>query len=224
VDWSVHLNPAKCTKESACSNFGRTLIEFNNMTAKERIIDAILEIELVMFITINPQKTGCYQKYPDSFRLHRRAQFLPWSLETLGSYLEDLRDAQDINNNLIRLRYARMQSLIPRQNASPVIDEIVRLKMYWQNEVYQKYPAVMNDARQITKEDKTAVMRSFETLFRGELETYSNRTLELLYADLLNKLQQGVNLSEEVYECLVRDSGYPSLAEAERRFLQHLGQ
>jgi hypothetical protein len=60
------------------------------MTAKDRTIEAILEIELQMFLTVNPEPTSGCQEHPESFKLHRRAQFAPWSEEALGSYLEDL--------------------------------------------------------------------------------------------------------------------------------------
>jgi hypothetical protein len=194
------------------------------MTGKDHIIDAILEIELAMFLTVNPQRTSLCQKYPDSFRLHRRAQFSPWSQVTLESYLDDLRNAQRAGKNLMRLKYARMENLIPVQNTNSIIDDIIRLKISWQKEMFQKYPAIMHDARPLTKEAGSALMTSFETYARGELETYSNRTLELLYADLHMKLEEGVNMSEEVYECMVRDSGYPSLAESERRLQHRLAQ
>lgn len=60
------------------------------MTAKDRTIEAILEIELQMFLTVNPEQASGCQEHPESFKLHRRAQFAPWSEEALGSYLEDL--------------------------------------------------------------------------------------------------------------------------------------
>ncbi len=192
------------------------------MSEKERIIDAILEIELAMFLTVNPQQTNSCQEYPESFKLHRRAQFAPWSMETLGSYLEDLREAQEAGINLMRQKYASMQGLFMHQTPDPLIDEIVRLKINWQKEMFRNYPAVMSGARPLSDEGRSAQMTSFETYARGELATYSNRTLKLLHADMLLKLEQGINLSEEVYEYLVRQSGYPSLAEAERRLKQRL--
>ena len=53
------------------------------MNEKDRIIELILEIELDMFLTVNPEPTSSCQEYPESFNLHRRAQFTPWSLVTL---------------------------------------------------------------------------------------------------------------------------------------------
>lgn len=194
------------------------------MIEKERVIEEIMKIELAMFLTVNSQKTSSCQEYPESFSLHRRAQFAPWSLETLESYLEDLLEAQGAGNNLMRLKYARMQGLVPSRNPDPIIDEIARLQINWQNEMFRKYPTLMGNARPLTDEVEPAQMTSFETYTRAELGTYSSRTLQLLLADLLLKLEKGVNMSEEVYEFLARESGYSSLAEAEQRFPKRLEQ
>jgi hypothetical protein len=193
-----------------------------HMSEKDRIIDAILEIELAMFLTVNPQPTSSCQEYPESFKLHRRAQFAPWSVATLGSYLEDLREAQEAGKNLMRQKYARMQGLFEHPNPIPLLEEIVRLKIDWQKEMFLKYPAVMKGARPLSDAGLSAQMTSFETYAREELATYSNRTLKLLHADLLSKRDQGINMSEEVYDYLVRQSGYPSLAAAECRLKQRL--
>jgi hypothetical protein len=187
------------------------------MTEKDRIIEAILEIELQMFLTVNPEQTSGCQEHPESFKLHRRAQFAPWSEEALGSYLEDLHAAEAHGENLMRRKYARMQGLLPPVESSPVIEEIVRLKMDWQRAMFRDYPAVMAGARPLTAESTRAQMTSFETYARGELETYSERTLGLLHRDLLEIQARGESLSEKVYDCLVRASGYASLKDTEMK-------
>jgi hypothetical protein len=187
------------------------------MTEKDRIIEAILEIELQMFLTVNPEQTSGCQEHPESFKLHRRAQFAPWSEEALGSYLEDLHAAEAHGENLMRRKYARMQGLLPPVESSPVIEEIVRLKMDWQRAMFRDYPAVMAGARPLTAESTRAQITSFETYARGELETYSERTLGLLHRDLLEIQARGESLSEKVYDCLVRASGYASLKDTEMK-------
>ena len=78
----------------------------------------------------------------------------------------------------------------------------------------------MSGARPLTDAGESERMVSFETYARRELETYSGRTLELLHRDMMSIRERGGNWSEEVYEVIVQDSGYPSLAEAERRLLE----
>ena len=186
------------------------------MTERERVTAEILEMELGMFLSVRSERKASCQDYPESFKLHRRAQFSAWSHGTLASYLDDLRRAQEEGDNLMTYKYARMQNLIPRENTNPLIDEIVRIHFGWQEEMFRKFPAFMGGARPISEAAGGSGTTSFETYLKGELESYSDRTLELLHADMAAKLARGVNMSEEVYEYLARESGYSSLAEAER--------
>ena len=59
-------------------------------------------------------------------------------------------------------------------------------------------------------------MLSQEKDLKGELETYSDNTLSLLFRDMTALVKRGVNGSEMVYEALVRELGYGSIEEAER--------
>jgi hypothetical protein len=193
------------------------------MMDKDRTIEEILDIELAMFLSVNSEQTSGCQDHPESFKLHRRVQFSVWSFDTLASYLEDLRRAEASGKNLMRQKYARMQGLIPQAHANPLIDAIVRIKTGWQEEMFRKYPALMRGARPLTDAEEDAAMTSFETYARGELETYSDRTLELLHADMVAKLARRINVSEEVYEFLAQESGYASLQEAERKLGKRRG-
>ncbi len=186
------------------------------MNDRERFIEEILKIELAMFLTINSHKPSSRQEYPEYFKLHRCAQFAPWSAEALASYLNDLQEAQRAGQNLMRLKYARIQGLIDNKIDDPNIDEMIRLTMEWQKEVFRKYPGVMRGGQQLTEEAEAAEMASFKTYARSELGTYSLRTLRLLHSDMILMQNQGGSWSEAIYESLVKGSGYPSLAEAER--------
>lgn len=186
------------------------------MTERDSIIDAIVEIELHMFLTVNPVLTSECQQHPESFELHRRAQFAPWTTDTLESYLEDLREAQERGDNLLRQKYARMEGIVPPAQDRPVLEEILRLMVDWQRDMFRDYPALMSAARPLTDEETHWQMTSFETYTRGELETYSERTLQLLHRDLLAMQTREESLSEKVYDHLARASGYASLDDAER--------
>lgn len=187
------------------------------MNKRDHVIETILAIELEMFLTVNSRKTSGCQEYPESFKLHRRAQFAPWSAQTLTSYLNDLQAAQAAGRNLMRVKYARMQGLVESENAHPLIDEILRLTTGWQKEMFRKYPDIMNGARPLTDDGEADRMTSFTTYARGELETYSVRTLRLLHSDMILMQEHDGNWSEAIYDSLVKGSGYASLADAERR-------
>ena len=183
---------------------------------KKDIIEEILSKELTMFLSVpSAQKSTC-QEHPESFKLHRRAQFSSWSKDTLESYLHDLERAQENGTNLMTLKYARMDNLIPELNSNPLIDTIVGYKCSWQRSMMKKYPGIMSGGRPLSSAEDSAIMTSFETYLTGELETYSDATLELLSKDILAKHAQGISMAEEIYTFLAKEMGYGSLDEAEQ--------
>jgi hypothetical protein len=188
---------------------------------REDLVEEILSIELEMFLSVPTERKSACQDYPESFKLHRRAQFSAWSDRTLESYRSDLREAQAQGRNLMTHKYARMQGLIAEAHGggsegARAIDDIVRIHYGWQEELFRKYPAFMSGARPLGSGDDSDRATSFETYLRGELDSYSEPTLSCLHADILSLRESGLNMSEVVYDFLVRQLGYPSLSEAER--------
>jgi len=185
------------------------------MADREKLIHQIVESELGMFLAVPADGEYSCRQQPDSFRLHRRVQFSIWSDDTLLSYLQDLHMADREKRNLMTLKYARMDDLIPRENFNPLIDAISDIQYQWQMEMFRAYPNVMAGARPLSEADDTAMKTSFETYLKGELETYSDNTLSLLHRDLRKLVEKGMNGSKMVYDCLVREIGYTSLDEVE---------
>ena len=185
------------------------------MLDKKELIDQILTIELKMFLSVpTAEKANC-QSYPENFKLHRKAQFSAWSELTLRSYLNDLKTAQKSDQNLMTMKYARMENLIDQENLNPLIPEIVSIQFNWQMEMFKKYPHFMAGARPLFQCDDSLLRTSFETYLKGELETYSDKTLSLLYRDILSKKETGINMSTEVYDVLAKEFGYNSIEEAD---------
>ena len=182
----------------------------------EDIIEKILTRELKMFLSVPSIRKCSCQDYPESFKLHRKAQFSCWSRDTLESYLSDLEKAEEKGINLMTHKYARMDNLIPLLNSNPIIDVIVGYYCTWQRSMMKKYPGIMSGGRPLSSAEDSAFLTSFETYLRGELETYSDATLELLNKDILAKQAQNINMAEELYTFLVKDKGYDSLDEAEQ--------
>jgi hypothetical protein len=114
------------------------------------------------------------------------------------------------------LKYARMDNLIAQLSSNPLIDKIVGYKCSWQCSMMKKYPGIMSGGRPLSSAEDSTIMTSFETYLRGELETYSDATLELLSKDILDKNAQGISMAEEIYTFLAKDMGYGSLDEAEQ--------
>ena len=181
----------------------------------DKLIDHILAIELEMFLAVNARGDASCQSRPDDFRLHRKAQLQAWPGPALESYREDLERARDGGINLMTIKYARMENIIPRKNHSDIIEKIAGIQYGWQMEMFKKYPNLMGGARPLSSEADSDFRTSFETYLKGELETYSEKTLRLLYDDMLLREKENRNYSIDVYSFLVTESGYRSLDEAE---------
>ncbi len=183
------------------------------MSEKDNLIENILELELNMFLNVHSRHPASCQENPDAFRFHRKAQFSVWSAETLQSYLDDLFKAKEQGHNLMTLKYARMENLIPPLNVNPIIDVIVQMELEAQQEMLSRYPNILGQGRPL--EDDSPGATSFKTYLRGELETYSDRTLELLYRDIQQIKDRGENWAQQLYTNLVRNLGYHSIDELE---------
>ena len=187
------------------------------MNEKNALIELILDRELSLFLAVPTEgPCGCKDS-PESFRLHRRVQFLAWSREALQSYRDDLAAAEAEGRNLMTYKYARMDDLLPCENTDPLIGEIAGMQLAWQEDLCERYPTFMRGARPVHHAEDSPRATSFETYLRAELETYSPRTLALLHRDLQEKRDRGINMSEEVYAFLLEAKGLGTLAELENR-------
>lgn len=178
-------------------------------SGNERLVEKILEIEVKMFLRVPSMDEASCRAHMEDMKLHRRGQFATWSDKTLESYLTDLQAAQARSDNLMTVKYARMDNLIPPRSSNARIDDITREFVKWQREFIETCPNIMRRGRD---------MDDFTNYLRSELETYSDRTLEFLWEDVRGNREAGVNMSAEVYRYLARQSGYGSLEEMEEAF------
>ena len=188
---------------------------------KERLISQILEFEFDMFVSVRSRHPVSCQEDPEGFRVMRSSQFSTWSEETLQSYLSDLKCAANDCRNLMTLKYARMENILPSLHENPqiinMINEIVAVQMEWQKEMFSKYPALMSRGRPIgaTGNERQQSDTSFKTYLCCELETYSLMTLTHLFRDIMVNRSQAKNMTEEIYTQMMKGLGYSSLEEAE---------
>lgn len=185
------------------------------MEDRIRLTEQILELELVMFLSVPTARQYSCQEDPEGFKLHRRAQFAAWSPATLESYLDDLQKAKAVGRNLLALKYARMDHLVPCENFSPLIDALIDLAVQGQKQFIVDYPALMRGGRPLREAENAPGLTSFETYLRGELESYSERTLERLYRDMLELQKSGSSQSEVIYRFLAGCWGFDSLENLE---------
>jgi hypothetical protein len=176
--------------------------------AQKRIIAEILDREVAMFLRVPARQEPSCRAHLDDMQLHRRGQFSVWSPSCCESYLRDLRRAEEEGRNLMTIKYARMEDLIPPVSQSKWIPEIVSRFVGWQREMLSHYPNIMRGGRDID---------DFANYLRCELETYSDATLELLWKDVDAFSREKQNMSKAIYEFLARQSGYTNIDEMEKR-------
>jgi len=174
------------------------------MKSSNELISEIVEIELKMFLAVPGDGSGNCQQNPGAFTIHRKAQFCIWSDETLSSYLADLTNAERLDGNLMTKKYAIIQGLIPESNSSLHLNDILQIQLDWQEEMLNNHPKFKGKTRPLTDDETATQLVSFKSYAKGELETYSERTLELLYHDLKELVDKDVNGSLEIYTTLVK--------------------
>jgi len=193
-------------------------------------LEAILEIECEMFSTTQNEggKASC-QENREQFTVMRSAQFSVWDEASLESYLDDLRSARSDGRNLMTEKYAymmestapeefeRIRHLLPPVSAEKeaLVASLVRQTVEWAEEYQRKYPKLASLGRPIHKSSDSPWVTSAETYHRGELLTYSERTLKHLDRLYRENAAQGRNLYEDVIRETAYLAGYESLEEAE---------
>ena len=193
---------------------------------KEELITKIIDAEWEMFHNApNIGGTAPCQEDRRTFEINRFAQAMSWSEAVLKSYLNDLSEAKNINRNLMTEKYGRMmESTSPEEYAQlehlllpldlevpPLIEKIVRIVLKWEEELAIKYPNIARRGRPIYSSEDTLYTTSIETYLRGELATYSLRTLKLYYEKILNQKSEAINGSEVILRHVMESYGFKSL-------------
>ena len=197
---------------------------------QQELITRLLDKEFVMFHAVNGdgEKADC-QNDRQTFDMMRRAQFTAWSPEAVESYYQDILEAERTGRNLCAEKYIHMmkntailqyerlkdQLTFPDARGMELVD-LINGKMIRQTEaLFERYPYVSGAGRPLYSSQDLGGTTSIETYQRGELLTYSTRTLELLYKHLCDLEARGVSLAEKILEGSVCSYGYRSLEEAE---------
>lgn len=202
------------------------------MRKKEKIIDEILEREWIFFQMANNKggKAEC-QNNREEFTIMRKSQWKTFPFNVLESYLEDIKIAEKNRQNIVVEKYARMmeysvpdeykiiKDFLPEITISKkeIADRIVDIYLEWEKEVIDKYPKLTSRGRPLYSQDDTPYSTSIETYLRGELYSYSEKTLILYYRYILDCIDEKRNLAFENIENIVLEKGFSSLGEAEEK-------
>ena len=204
------------------------ILEGKNMD----MIDKVIAEEWSQFDKVQNEggRADCQDDY-ETFRIMRKSQYLTWSKEMLESFYDDLFMAKQSGWNLIMEKYARMmQSTNPLRYAQlekdlPVInddrikiqEEIIKIQVVWMEDFAKLYPKLAGNMRSIHTSSDTSFNTSYETYLRGELCTYSEKTMLLYASFIIGLLKAGRNLAIETMGNTAKLYGYDSLKEAENK-------
>lgn len=200
------------------------------MNEKTKLVERLVNLEWQNFDKVKNEggRADCQDDW-GTFSIMRTSQYLTWTEEMLQSYIQDFKDAMAKGWNLITEKYGRMmETTAPKryeeikdqfpflaEEKKRIIEEIVKIQVTWMEEFAAKYPFMAGNSRVIHTKEDTMFSTSFETYLRGEMSTYSDRTLDLYGRFIVSYLQQGRNLTKDIMTNTALLYGYESLEKAE---------
>ena len=199
---------------------------------REELTNNILELEWDMFTNITNVggRAACQDDRP-TFMIMRKAQADIWSMNTLISYLNDLKDAVQNKINLMAVKYGHMMKItFPEEyeeikNELPPVSprvrelthEIMKYHSKWALEASVKYPRLFSLGRPITIADSGGGnYASIDNYLHSEMLTYSEATLELCLKDTQKAEAEGRNLSLEILKNTAESYDFESLGAIEK--------
>ena len=170
----------------------------------------------------------CQDDY-ETFHIMRRSQYLTWDDEMIQSYIDDFERAGREGRNLITEKYGRMEkSTAPEEYEKikdyfpphteyqdEIIESICALQVSMMEEVSKQYPYMAGRARSIHTYEDTAWSTSYETYLRGEIGTYSMKTLLMYGRFISGYAKRGENLALDILKNTAEMYGYENMDAAE---------
>lgn len=197
---------------------------------KETFVKTLVSYEWKAFDKVNGMdgRASCQDDY-ETFEIMRSSQFYVWNEGLLQSYLEDFATATSKGRNLITEKYAFMMKSTDPDNfkamerhlpviseeKSAVIEKIVALQLDCVLELQPNYPKFVNQGRSLRSSEDNLYNTSYETYLRGELCSYSEKTVGLYYDMLLENQKNNKNTARLYMEKVAEQYGYPDLETAE---------
>ena len=200
------------------------------MVTKEELVEAIVRLEWQAFDKVENEggRADCQNDW-NTFSIMRKSQYLAWTRELLESFYVDFVEANQRNWNLITEKYGRMmESTSPEEyekiaaqlpecseQKRAIVEQIAEIQVEWMEEFAKEYPHMAGNARTIRKETDNPFNTSYETYLKGELMTYSDRTLSMYGRWIVELKKQDDNLAKQIMTNTALLYGYTSLEAAE---------
>lgn len=198
---------------------------------KEELVEAIVRLEWQAFDKVENEggRADCQNDW-NTFSVMRKSQYLAWTRELLESFYVDFVEANQRNWNLITEKYGRMmESTSPEEyekiaaqlpecseQKRAIVEQIAEIQVEWMEEFAKEYPYMAGNARTIRKETDNPFNTSYETYLKGELMTYSDRTLSMYGRWIVELKKKDDNLAKRIMTNTALLYGYTSLEAAEK--------
>lgn len=207
----------------------------DKVSEREQLIFDIAQTEWELFQQVyNTGGRASCQDDPDTFFKMRMSQWMVYSDEVLLSYQEDCENACREGRNVIFEKYGRMmESTFPEEYEEirehlpdvteklDIVEKIVKINLEWDAEMIKEYPNLRKRGRvATTAEDGVMAGSSMESYLRGELLTYSGKTLELVWKETKDAYDRGESLLKQTIANETLFYGYQSLEAAEARYAE----
>ncbi|MBR6222676.1 MAG: DUF4125 family protein [Lachnospiraceae bacterium] len=230
--YKLTLQNIEAVKADLPEGFVLSEPEVKDLT-KEEMIDKIANMEWIFFDkTRNEGGRASCQDDSETFFIMRKSQYMTWDDELLKSYLDDLMMYEKVGENPIAYKYGyMMETTTPEKFAEirdilpPVeperralVDQICKIQVGWLEDFAAEAPHVAGRGRSIHTSEDNPVNTSAETYLRGELFTYSDKTLKLYGQMIVRCAKDGVNLNRCIMENTVKLYGYESIEAAEKAY------
>lgn len=198
--------------------------------SRAELIDTIVRIEWEDFLHVNNEGgVASCQRRPDTFKIMRTSLLQTYSDELLESYLDDVSTASATGRSLMTEKYAWMMEntddtafkqiesrlpLLPYEVCER-IEHIVKFFLVWQAQANVLFPRMAEGGRPLLSEDDKPDSTSFESYLRGELKSYSARTIAIYERYAISCWHNGVNLAIANMDNIARQYGYANATDAE---------
>jgi len=189
----------------------------------------ILKKEWAYFSKLNNigGRADCQDNRED-FIIMRKSQWETFNEETLLSYLDDLNSK---NNPLFQKygqmmkynspqEYEKVKDILenPSKNKITLIEKIMSIYMEWEKEFFKKYPIFSSMGRPLYSTEDDNIETSIETYLRGELLSYSEKTLQLYLKYILEMKEKDINLAIKNMDNLANMQGFKNSDEVEEYY------
>lgn len=203
------------------------------VSEREQLIFDIAQMEWELFqLVYNTGGRASCQDDPDTFFKMRMSQWMVYSDEVLLSYQQDVRDAVAEGRNPIFEKYGfMMESTYPEEyeeikghlpdvsEKKELAEQIIAVNLEWDAKMAAEYPNLRKRGRvATTAQDGIMAGSSMESYLRGELYTYSMRTLELIWKETKEAKEKGESLLQQTIANETAFYGCRSLEDAEARY------